>query len=397
MSRTSARPSRFIRQIAFGCALLLVLGATSAVFAQATAPYQRTTIVFSGGTPAANGTALLNAVAAITTASSTNPWLIKVEPGIYDLGTSELQMKTFVDIEGSGRNATFIQKTASLTVNSTVVRVPAGVDAELRNLTVVSQVSGVGTGILNASTEFKLTRVNIEVDSFSDATGFLSTAGNPRLSQVFPRVNSTSGEAVGVDIQAGGPVINEMFIFILDSSTTANVGMRLSGGASPIVEGVSAVITGGPRNIGIEVLDSSTPRITNVRITVSGGNTAYGIAVDGAEADIQEVTLSAENDEEAIGLYNNVSSVFVGNSVLRAAGPGKSYALLARGGFSSSTRVNQSTLEGEIAALRVQTPATAVAIGATQLSGPVINPASAIPVCVYAYNASYAPLGANCL
>lgn len=98
-----------------------------------------------------------------------------------------------------------------------------------------------------------------------------------------------------------------------------------------------------------------------------------------------------------MGLYNETSTVFIGNSVLRAAGPNKSYALLARGGFSSTTRVNQSTLEGEAAALRVQTPATAVAIGASQLSGSVINPASAVPICVYAYNASYGTLGANCL
>ncbi len=54
------------------------------------------------GDPAASGTALLNALSGITGASEANPYLLKVEPGVYDLGTGTLRMKSFVDIEGSG-------------------------------------------------------------------------------------------------------------------------------------------------------------------------------------------------------------------------------------------------------------------------------------------------------
>src|SRR5262249_50049593 len=48
------------------------------------------------GTQAQNGIALLSTLAGITTASSTSPWLLKLQPGIYDIGSSTLAMKPFV-------------------------------------------------------------------------------------------------------------------------------------------------------------------------------------------------------------------------------------------------------------------------------------------------------------
>ena len=70
------------------------------------------TIIFvspkPGDTPTTAGTALLNTLNGITDNSATNPYLIKVGPGIYDLGTSSLQMKEYVDIEGSGEKTTKI-------------------------------------------------------------------------------------------------------------------------------------------------------------------------------------------------------------------------------------------------------------------------------------------------
>jgi hypothetical protein len=52
------------------------------------AAYKRTVLVSPVGTPQQNGTALRNALASITGASATNPYLLKIEPGIYDLGGS---------------------------------------------------------------------------------------------------------------------------------------------------------------------------------------------------------------------------------------------------------------------------------------------------------------------
>ena len=63
--------------------------------------YKRTVVVSPVGTSAENGQALLNALAGIT-ASAADPYLLKLEPGVYDLGASPLTMKQYVDVEGSG-------------------------------------------------------------------------------------------------------------------------------------------------------------------------------------------------------------------------------------------------------------------------------------------------------
>src|SRR5438105_2473150 len=54
--------------------------------------YTRTIVVSPGATPSAGGTALLNALAGISGASSSNPYLVKLEPGVYDVGTTAVSM-----------------------------------------------------------------------------------------------------------------------------------------------------------------------------------------------------------------------------------------------------------------------------------------------------------------
>src|SRR5574342_108656 len=62
----------------------------------------------SGDSPVANGIALINALNGITDASSTNQYVLKLGPAIYDVQGTGVQMKEYVDIEGSGENTTKI-------------------------------------------------------------------------------------------------------------------------------------------------------------------------------------------------------------------------------------------------------------------------------------------------
>jgi hypothetical protein len=45
--------------------------------------------------------------------SATNPCLLKIMPGVYDIGTSPVAMQPYIDIEGSGQNVTVITGTVS--------------------------------------------------------------------------------------------------------------------------------------------------------------------------------------------------------------------------------------------------------------------------------------------
>src|SRR5689334_13698640 len=61
----------------------------------------RTIIVSPVVTPTQNGTALIGAMSLIAGASPsiTNPWLLKLEPGQYDLGSQSLILLPYVDLE----------------------------------------------------------------------------------------------------------------------------------------------------------------------------------------------------------------------------------------------------------------------------------------------------------
>jgi hypothetical protein len=101
--------------------------------------YRKTVVVkpvTPAGTPLDNGDLLLNTLVAIGDAGEDNPYLVKVEPGIYDLDDQSLTMIPFVDIEGSGEGVTII--TADGRADFTVGTVIASNNAELRDLTVIS-------------------------------------------------------------------------------------------------------------------------------------------------------------------------------------------------------------------------------------------------------------------
>lgn len=102
--------------------------------AESSPGYVRTIIVSPADTPTDSGQALISAVNSIPDPNEGRVFLVKIEPGVYDLGTDSFKMREYVDIEGSGQNATIITSTAFDNWDTgTIVAVN---NAELRNLTV---------------------------------------------------------------------------------------------------------------------------------------------------------------------------------------------------------------------------------------------------------------------
>jgi hypothetical protein len=141
-------------------------GKNSTDFARA---YKRTVVVSPVGSITQNGTALKDALASITNASSaTNSYLLKIEPGTYDLGSSgSLEMKEHVDIEGSGELKTLITSNVSSDGTESSVcpvsTVAGADDAELRFLTVRNTGAGnCNIAIRNSSASLHLTHVTAE-------------------------------------------------------------------------------------------------------------------------------------------------------------------------------------------------------------------------------------------
>ncbi len=97
----------------------------------------RTVFVGGGASEEANGQALLDAVEFVNThfPSAVDPWLIKLEPGIYDVGASDVFIGNGVSLAGSGEGVTRI------TGSAVVISVQSD-SASIADLT--SETTGIG-------------------------------------------------------------------------------------------------------------------------------------------------------------------------------------------------------------------------------------------------------------
>ena len=111
--------------------------------------------------PKLSGAGLLDALGEITNASIDNPYVLKLDAGIYDLGVQTLRMKPFVDIEGSGQEYTSITSKAPYQ-NFSGGTIEGADFAELRHVTVINanpSKTGSSSGITNFGVSPKLTQV----------------------------------------------------------------------------------------------------------------------------------------------------------------------------------------------------------------------------------------------
>lgn len=130
----------------------------------------RTVIVSPVGSAADNGQALLDAVVGLASVvpppSADDPYLVKLEPGIYDIGSAGIFLPAHVDLAGSGPGATRIEGIVGFPTAGAVFMVVMAEDSELRELSIQFEsstaTSSVDTGgITTSSQEVSLRNLRI--------------------------------------------------------------------------------------------------------------------------------------------------------------------------------------------------------------------------------------------
>lgn len=253
--------------------LIDVVGYTNATAeAPATAdPLQRTVIVTSGGTPAANGAALLAGIAEANAGprSATSPWIVQLEPGVFDLGTGQAVLSDYVSLRGAGEASTTISGDRRAGGTDTAAMLEVGNASQVSDVTIRNVgTSGSGSfnvGIyVNAGDTAAIRDVTVEVDTTGGAPNPFGVTGgtNAKITIEGSTINVTaSGNAVGVS--GPGSI----------SSTSSTIDIRhstinVAGGA--FAAAVSATRTTtvvehshleGPNSASLEVV--GTLRITN--------------------------------------------------------------------------------------------------------------------------------------
>jgi len=201
--------------------------------ASAFASYTRTVVVSPVGTDTQNGTALLNALSGIADASQTKKYLLYIEPGTYNLGSSTLQMKEHVDIQGSGEGTTLITSSTSAIQDTCAKGTVLGANnSELRFLTVrntgTATASSCVVAILDVGASPRLTHVTALATASQsiNIAVFNAASSSPTMTDV---TATASGDASNIGVRNGfsSPTIKQStlsgsFSSLLQESNSAN-------------------------------------------------------------------------------------------------------------------------------------------------------------------------------
>ncbi len=209
----------------------------------------------NGADAAANGNALIAAMAGITDAAGTKPYMVTVGPGVYNLGSQSLTMKAHVDLRGSGTNMTRIQSTSA---EGTII------GAANSTLRVMMVENSGGLGVY-----------------FNAVTQSVADTGIGKTMQGLI-VAVTGADAVGIRISGGSQLFGLKDITVVNDSTgTGRIGIHITGSHPGILKDIEVSDLNGPmQGTGIHIQGAtneilidglSNPGSYPTTVDISGG------------------------------------------------------------------------------------------------------------------------------
>ncbi|MEM7114989.1 MAG: pectinesterase family protein [Chloroflexota bacterium] len=279
-----------------------------ALYAEKVQPVGNVVVVAKSG---GDFTTLGAALASITTASATNPYLIKIGPGVYQ---EQVDLKDYVHIEGSGEGVTILRGLGGNTHpntdgSSATLRVTGALNAEVRWLTVESDGAGNDHAIAfwtDGTTEtFRLSHVTATgFDGSDDNYGIFTKASSSMMNSITAVAfggrhshgvmnRSSSPTMVNVVASASGSTNDTRGVYNLDSAA--------------ILENVTASASGGLRNFGV-VNSNDTSRMNNVTATAFGGDVSYAVFNEISAATMHNIIAISEGSVVSVGINNSISS-----------------------------------------------------------------------------------------
>ena len=264
-------------------------GANGAAGAPAVNPAQVVWVAKAGTGTFATVTAALNS---ITDNTADKRYVIKIAPGTY-VEPAGIDLKNYVDIEGSGQTSTIItaDSTAGL---ATTTRATGPLNAEIRNLTITN------TG-----------------GSSANAVGLRVTATTPngalRITDITVDASGSTDTNFGTYIENAAPNITGL-------TTTATGGASAlaytNNNASPAMTNITATATiNGLGHATAVRNDTSSPTMTNITATATAtsGNATAVHNNSFSSATMTNITATAtltsgSSSDGAVAIYNNFSS-----------------------------------------------------------------------------------------
>ncbi|HWR98744.1 MAG TPA: hypothetical protein VN317_10025 [Candidatus Methanoperedens sp.] len=265
--------------------------------------YRRVIVVEpNGGGDYTSPVAALNSIG---DASGANPYLVKIMPGVYDVGQEAMVMKPYVDIEGSGERVTRIVGVVAgegvlrgasnaearfLTIENDsteigwniAVYAPQGTNPSLLHVTAIAVGGQTGMKVgVHCDTGSAPTLSHVTARGFlgSATYGVYSTDAAPQLSDVEARGENGIDFNFGVYLTfSDGAVLRRVAATASGGSgQSANVGIGVVA-SSPVIADSTAFAYGHPSvNVGLRIEGEGRPELTNVSARGLGGNAAIGL------------------------------------------------------------------------------------------------------------------------
>ena len=365
------------------------------------------------GNTVASGARLLAALAGITDASAANPWLVRIEPGVYDLNGLSLAMKSYVDVEGSGTGVTTVRSTVEM------LGTVQGADfAELRALTIWNEAAARAIALRNQAVFFTARGVDCRARGGSELSAAVSSsvAGGVfidvnALAQDSPTVTGmASGGGLLTRVRASATGGGQFAYGLFNSASMGEVldvvarahgtqyatAIRNEGGA-PVLRNVRAIGRGAVISEGIVNGGGSAARIQGGEIDVAlGADFASGIRNEFGSPLITDLTMVVNATGSAFGVVSLLGGApTLRNLTIDVSGGGASGVAIQAD--DTQVTVEASTLVSNGLALRnFGGAATSIRVGTSRLEGGV-DAGSGSLRCVASYDGAFAPLAANCL
>lgn len=391
--------------------LLAIAVVTLAVPAAATAQPRTEVVTAVGGNPLASGERLLDRLARLGSPGPDNRWLLRLEPGLYDLGSRSLVLRPFVDVEGSGRGVTTVHSAAETGA------VVGADDVELRELTVIGEAPVDAMAVSTSAPRFAMSRVTCVARG--GARSSTALANNSASGGSFRDVRAlASGSPFATAVSSRGGLLHRVHASA-EASDIAYAVFNASSDGELVDVTAEARSTGrfagGIRNEG------GAPLLRDVRVTASGTNRADGI-VNGASTRARTVGAVIHVGGPAgssHGIRHEFSSATTSNAEITVEGPSDAYGVTAffsgtpvladvtirvvSGGngvgvFTSGAQLTidrSSVVADGLTLVTAESAGASIVAGASRLDGPVSAGGGPIR-CAASYDGTATPLDASC-
>lgn len=279
------------------------------------------TVAKSGG----DFTTVTDALNAITDASATNLYLIRVAPGIYE---EAIELKSYVDIEGSGENTTIIRSSGGSnqpdnTGDGATVKAVGNIIADVRLLTIESNSNNYGIAIWTKS-------VPTGALTFNHVTIIATTTGSA---------------SHGIINYQSSPTLNHVTAHASGGNHTYGIHNRYF--ASPTMKNSIASATGNHKTFAIYNRDDASPIMTNMTATAYGGYDTFGMYSYNAKSSIMNASfLAYGGSNHNYGFRSDNSNISLKNITSRGDGGHSAYGIRIISGNVSLTNVSSFASSG---------------------------------------------------